>query len=78
MPQAACPRCGTLFAGQMWIDDLKQVVEQLGYDYRLSNGHTLQDYCPRCKRVMRGLAYAGLKDSQEPVFIGTRANDTTE
>ncbi len=26
MQQAACPRCGTMFAGQMWIDDLKKVV----------------------------------------------------
>jgi NNP family nitrate/nitrite transporter-like MFS transporter len=73
MPQAVCPRCGTMFAGQMWIDDLKTVVAQLGYDYRMSNGHTLQDYCPRCKRVMRGLAYAGLKDKYEPVFVGARA-----
>ncbi len=75
MEQAVCPRCGSMFAGQMWIDDLKNVVGQLGYDYRLSNGHTLQDYCPRCKRIMRGLAYAGLPDTREPVFHGTRAGD---
>ena len=74
MEQAVCPRCGTMFAGQMWIDDLKKVVDELGYDYRMSNGHTLQDYCPRCKRVMRGLAYAGLPDKKEPVFYGTRAD----
>lgn len=75
MPQAVCPRCGTMFAGQMWIDDLKTVVSQLGYDYRMSNGHTLQDYCPRCKRVMRGLAYAGLHDKSERVFVGSRVED---
>ncbi len=75
MEQAICPRCGTSFAGQMWIDDLKTVVGQLGYNYRLANGHTLQDYCPRCKRVMRGLAYAGMADTTEPVFFGTRADD---
>jgi hypothetical protein len=72
MEQAVCPRCGTMFAGQMWIDDLKTVVGQLGYDYRMQNGHTLQDYCPRCKRIMRGLAYAGMPDKREPVFYGER------
>jgi hypothetical protein len=56
-PQAACPRCGVEFVGQMWLDDLKQVVDELGFDYRMPDGRTLQDYCPRCKRVMRGLAY---------------------
>lgn len=74
MEQAVCPRCGTMFVGKMWIDDLKKVVGELGFDYRLENGDTLQDYCPRCKRVMRGLAYAGLPDSKERVFVGTRAD----
>jgi len=73
--QATCPRCGTEFVGQMWLDDLKDVVTQLGFDYRTADGHTLQDFCPRCKRVMRGLAYAGLKDTSEPVFHGARAED---
>lgn len=73
MDQAVCPRCGSKFAGQMWVDDLKKVVGELGYDYRLSNGNTLQDYCPRCKRIMRGLAYAGLPEEVEPVFSGARA-----
>ena len=75
MEQAVCPRCGTMFAGQMWIDDLKTVVGQLGYDYRLPNGNTLQDYCPRCKRIMRGLAYAALPGKYEEVFVGSREGD---
>lgn len=75
MDQAVCPRCGTMFIGQLWIDDLKDVVEQLGFDYRMENGHTLQDYCPRCKRVMRGLTYAGLADVKEKVFVGSRTGD---
>lgn len=75
MEQAICPRCGTMFVGKLWIDDLKNVVKELGFDYRLENGLTLQDYCPRCKRIMRGLAYAGLTDRLEPVFYGTRADD---
>jgi hypothetical protein len=72
MEQAVCPRCGTMFVGKMWLDDLKGVVDQLGFDYRLENGHTLQDYCPRCKRIVRGLAYAGMPDNNEGVFYGTR------
>ena len=73
MEQAVCPRCGTMFVGKMWLDDLKGVVDQLGFDYRLENGHTLQDYCPRCKRVARGIAYAEIADRKEGVFYGTRA-----
>jgi MFS transporter, NNP family, nitrate/nitrite transporter len=75
MEQAVCPRCGAMFMGKMWIDDLKKVVGELGFDYRLENGHTLQDYCPRCKRIMRGLAYAGLPQAKEKVFVGGRAAD---
>lgn len=75
MEQAVCPRCGTMFMGQMWIDDLKKVVDQLGFDYRLENGHTLQDYCPRCKRIMRGLAYAALPKAEEKVFVGSRTEE---
>ncbi len=75
MPQAVCKRCGTEFMGQMWIDDLKSVTEKLGFDYTMAGGENLIDYCPRCKRVMRGLAYAGLPDTKEKVFIGSRAEE---
>ncbi|MER3428988.1 MAG: MFS transporter [Pyrinomonas sp.] len=60
MLQARCARCGTEFVSQAWLDDLEDVVRRLGFDYRLKNGHALQDYCPRCKRILRGLAYAAL------------------
>ncbi|MGD9561250.1 MAG: MFS transporter [Pyrinomonadaceae bacterium] len=73
--QAVCPRCGTMFVGQLWLDDLKGVVDKLGFDYRMEDGRTLQDYCPRCKRVMRGAAYAGLQKVKEPVFYGTRTDE---
>jgi hypothetical protein len=72
MEQAVCPRCGTMFIGKLWIDDLKKVVGDLGFDYRMENGNTLQDYCPRCKRVMRALSYAGIADKADRVFVGTR------
>lgn len=78
MEQAVCPRCGTMFVGKLWLDDLKGVVDNLGFDYRMENGRTLQDYCPRCKRVMRGLAYAGLPSTREPVFVGARAEAEQE
>src|SRR5205814_8427486 len=42
MPQATCVRCGTQFVAQIWLDDLKTVVEQLGFDYAMGDGHTLQ------------------------------------
>lgn len=78
MEQAVCPRCGTMFMGKIWIDDLNKVVGQLGFDYQMGNGHTLQDYCPRCKRIMRGLAYAGLSDKKEKVFVGERTKENHE
>lgn len=70
--QAICPRCGTEFVGQMWLDDLKEVVGQLGFDYRMQDGHTLQDYCPRCKRIMRGLSYMAASSKSRDVFYGSR------
>ena len=74
MPQAKCLRCNVEFASEMWLGDLKEVVEKVGFDYTMENGEKLQDYCPRCKRVMRGLAYAGIADNKDKVFAGTRAN----
>ncbi|MDQ3818498.1 MAG: MFS transporter [Acidobacteriota bacterium] len=75
MPQAHCARCGVEFVSEMWLADLKKVVEELGFDYTMADGKKLQDYCPRCKRIMRGLAYASLPDTREKVFQGSRAED---
>jgi len=75
MEQAKCLRCGVEFASVMWLGDLKEVVEKVGFDYTMENGEKLQDYCPRCKRVMRGLAYAGIADKKDRVFSGSRAKD---
>ena len=72
MPQAVCPRCGVEFAAELWVEDLKTVVEKLGFDYQMPDGHTLQDYCPRCKRIMRGLSYASLPQRDAEVFRGSR------
>ena len=73
MPQAVCPRCGVEFVAEMWLGDLKTVLNQLGFDYSMNDGRTWQDHCPRCKRVLRGMAYAGLPQRDEEVFRGSRA-----
>jgi hypothetical protein len=75
MRQASCARCGTEFVAQLWLDDLKTVIDKLGFDYSMPDGKKLQDYCPRCKRVMRGLSYANLPRSRESVFKGSRTGD---
>ena len=72
MPQAKCARCGAEFVAQLWLDDLKTVVERLGFDYSMGDGKALQDFCPRCKRIIRGLAYADLPQARERVFRGSR------
>jgi len=78
MPQAVCPRCSVEFVAEMWLDDLKTVVDKLGFDYKMSDGHTWQDYCPRCKRVIRGLSYASLPQSDAEVFRGSRVQVVKE
>jgi hypothetical protein len=75
MEQARCARCGAAFVSQLWLDDLKTVVDKLGFDYSMGNGHTLQDYCPRCKRILRGLAYATVPHEDEKVFVGSRGSE---
>ena len=74
MPQAVCPRCGVEFVAEMWLNDLKTVVDRVGFDYTMSDGHVWQDYCPRCKRVIRGLAYASSPQKDARVFQGSRVD----
>lgn len=76
--QATCPRCRIEFVGKMWLDDLKKVVGELGFDYRMQDGHTLQDYCPRCKRIMRGLSYMKASSKSSDAFYGARVEDGHE
>ena len=72
MPQAVCPRCRVEFVAELWLDDLKTVVDKLGFDYAMTDGHVWQDYCPRCKRILRGLTYSTLPQSNAGVFRGSR------
>ncbi len=56
-----CARCGRPFGMQMHIEDVKQALNGTGYNFWLpEEGHHWQDYCMRCKRVIRAEAYAGL------------------
>lgn len=55
-PQALCPRCRRPFAAQLQIADLKQVLAELRFDYRLDGpiAH-YQDLCPPCRRKLLAL-----------------------
>ncbi|MGZ3678160.1 MAG: MFS transporter [Ktedonobacterales bacterium] len=66
----ACARCGTEFATERFVGDLKKTLADVGENYTLpaaatfADGETAtqsaplwwQDLCPRCKRVMRAQA----------------------
>jgi NNP family nitrate/nitrite transporter-like MFS transporter len=48
---ASCARCGQRFSSRMHIDDLRDVLQQLGFNYELDGGAThWQAICPSCKR----------------------------
>jgi len=59
---AICARCGERFASRMHVNDLKRVLLQLGFDYKLpgSPGHW-QELCPACKRISLCAAQLQLK-----------------
>jgi len=56
-PRAHCRRCGEDYASAMHIHDLKQVLDELGFDYRFptprGDAH-YQDICPACRRRALG------------------------
>ena len=46
---------------QLHIEDVKSALNDVGYNFWLpQEGHHWQDYCMRCKRVIRAEAYVGL------------------
>ena len=60
---ALCKRCGERFASRMHIDDLKRVLPQVGFDYKLAgSGSNWQELCPACKRKSLSLAQLRLKE----------------
>lgn len=53
-----CVRCGEALPSPQFIADLQATLNDLGQYYDLGEGRgVLQDYCPTCKRVLRGQAY---------------------
>jgi hypothetical protein len=52
-PRAHCRGCGEDYASAMHVNDLKQVLDQLGFDYRFTTAQGkahYQDICPACRR----------------------------
>jgi NNP family nitrate/nitrite transporter-like MFS transporter len=61
---ALCKRCGERFASSMHIEDLKRVLPQVGFDYRMEGaGGSWQELCPACKRKSLSLAQLQLKEN---------------
>jgi hypothetical protein len=58
-PRALCRCCGEDYGSQMHVDDLKDVLDQLGFNYRFSSTPGdlhYQEICPACRR--RRLAFS--------------------
>ncbi|HEX2326103.1 MAG TPA: hypothetical protein VHQ00_11955, partial [Chloroflexota bacterium] len=54
----ACRRCGGPLPSAQFVRDLRATLTDLGQHYDLGEGYGwLQEYCPACKRVLRGQAY---------------------
>jgi len=51
-PQAECLRCGAEYASKLQIQDLKQVLDELGLNQRFEDGTHYQDVCPLCRRKL--------------------------
>ena len=53
--QAICQTCKQPFASQMHVDDLKTVLDELGFNYRFQTPQGevhYQDNCPSCRRKL--------------------------
>jgi hypothetical protein len=59
---ARCRRCGNAFTSRLHAEDLIQVEQKLGYDYRIKD-RAVEHYqwiCPPCRRVVVALAQGTL------------------
>ena len=60
-----CARCGARFASRMQIEDLRRILPELGFDYRIDGpAETWQGLCPACKRVALANAQLRLNDGR--------------
>jgi nitrate reductase gamma subunit len=56
--RALCRRCGGDYASQMHVDDLKTVLDQLGFNFRFATAGGevhYQEICPPCRRRLLAL-----------------------
>ena len=63
------------YASRMQIDDLRRVLPELGFDYRIDGpAETWQGLCPACKRVTLATAQLRLRSEalQGPVEVNRR------
>jgi nitrate reductase gamma subunit len=52
-PRARCRSCGADYASVMHVEDLKSVLDELGFNYRFDTGRGelhYQEVCPPCRR----------------------------
>jgi hypothetical protein len=57
-PAAQCLRCRQHYAPQLHIDDLKTVLDELGFNFRFATPDGdihYQDICPPCRRRLLAL-----------------------
>jgi hypothetical protein len=55
---AHCRRCQRALPSEQFIEDLKATLAELGQRYELDSPNVvLQDFCPTCKRILRGQSY---------------------
>jgi MFS transporter, NNP family, nitrate/nitrite transporter len=60
---ALCARCGERFASRLHIDDLNEVLPELGFDYSMDGpAKTWQEICPPCKRKSLGSAILRMRE----------------
>jgi hypothetical protein len=60
-----CKRCNHELPSEQFVQDLEGVLNDLGQNYDLGNERgVLQEYCPTCKRVLRGEAYYQLMSNR--------------
>jgi hypothetical protein len=55
--RAHCRRCGADYASSMHVEDLKTVLDQLGFNFRFGDVH-YQEFCPQCRRRLLAINQA--------------------
>jgi hypothetical protein len=65
---AHCTRCGDRFASRRHIEDLRAILPELGFDYRIPGpAEHWQALCPACKRRTIAIAQMRIKDAGRAV-----------